>query len=203
MRATEILSGEHRVIEQVLTCLEKMTAQAVAQGRLEAHDARDALEFFRNFADRCHHGKEEHQLFPAMEKNGFFSPEAGPTAVMRYEHEDGRNHIRAMSEALEGAAQGDTTALRTFAAHAHAYVQMLREHIQKEDHCLFSMANNALSPADQEELLRQFEAVEHEEMGEGAHERYQAIADQLAERWGVTKAPVAGGHSGCGCHHHH
>ncbi len=70
MTPTEILSGEHRVIEQVLDCLEKMIQQSVGDGRLNGHAARQAVDFFRGFADRCHHGKEETHLFPAMESKG-------------------------------------------------------------------------------------------------------------------------------------
>ncbi len=49
---------EHRVIERVLTALEK------AAGRLESGLMRpgffvDAAEFIKGFADGCHHKKEE------------------------------------------------------------------------------------------------------------------------------------------------
>jgi hemerythrin-like domain-containing protein len=81
MRATEILTHEHRVIEQVLGCLEAMGAEARAAGRLDGAAAQDAVAFFRNFADRCHHGKEEVHLFPALEAKGF-PRDGGPTGVM-------------------------------------------------------------------------------------------------------------------------
>jgi len=76
MRSTEILQDEHRVIEQVLNCLEKMADQALVAGRLDESSAREALDFFQTFADGCHHHKEEDHLFPLMEarwhaKNGY------------------------------------------------------------------------------------------------------------------------------------
>src|SRR5512137_79380 len=95
MRATEILSEEHRVIEQVLSALEKMADETERTGELDVAGAKDAVDFFRNFADRCHHGKEEARLFPLLEQHGF-SPDCGPTAVMRLEHEQGRAHVRGM-----------------------------------------------------------------------------------------------------------
>src|SRR5574340_70938 len=131
MKPTDILSAEHRVIEQVLHCLEAMALQAVAQGRLDEQPARDAVAFLRNFADRCHHGKEEAQLFPAMEAKGF-SADCGPTSVMRLEHELGRGHVRAMEAAIGAAVAGDSAAVRQFADHAQSYVELLREHIRKE-----------------------------------------------------------------------
>jgi hemerythrin-like domain-containing protein len=202
MLPTQLLMDEHRVIEQVLTCLEAMTAEARSAGKLDGPHARDAVAFFRAFADQCHHGKEESQLFPLLESKGF-SPEEGPTGVMRREHDLGRGHVRAMNEAIEGAAQGDAGALNTFADHALAYVHLLRDHIGKEDQCLFPMANQALGEADQQALLAKFQHVEEEEMGAGTHEKFLAIADELADHYHVARAQTTPGHEGCGCHHHH
>jgi hemerythrin-like domain-containing protein len=201
MKPTEILSHEHRVIEQVLACLERMTQKIASEGRIDPQPARDAVAFFRNFADRCHHGKEEAHLFPAMEAKGF-SPDCGPTSVMRREHELGRLHVREMAAAIDGAAAGDAKAIERFVEHAESYVALLREHIQKEDHCLFAMANQALSESDQQKLSAAFEKVEAEEMGLGTHETYVKIADALAAEYGVPREATAAleGHA-CGCGH--
>lgn len=200
MQPTEILMNEHRVIEQVLNCLEAMTERALAERQLDTASARDAVDFFRNFADRCHHGKEEGQLFPLLERRGL-PREGGPTGQMLAEHEAGRTHIRGIEEAIARAEAGDSHAVNLFASHARGYVELLREHIQKEDHCLFAMAGALLSEEDQQELHRQFETVEHEHMGQGMHEKYLKIADALADRCGVSRATVAAAHSGCGCAH--
>ena len=199
MKPTEVLTGEHRVIEQVLDCLEKMAQNCAAEGRLDKTSAEQALDFFRNFTDRCHHGKEETHLFPAMEAKGF-PRQGGPTGVMLNEHEQGRAHIRGMVEAVEGAAAGESEALTQFVTHAHGYVRLLREHIEKEDHCLFAMANQALNEDEQQRLSEAFEHVEQEHMGLGTHEKYLRVADELAGRFGVGRT-VVNNPQGCGCHH--
>jgi len=187
MKPTEILSGEHRIIEQVLDCLEKMAQNCANEGRLDKTSAEQALDFFRNFADRCHHGKEETHLFPAMEAKGF-PRQGGPTGVMLCEHEQGRAHIRGMADAIEGAAAGESEAVSQFITHARAYVGLLREHIEKEDQCLFTMADQTLTADDQQRLLDAFEHVEHEHMTLGTHEKFLNLADELADRFGVTRA---------------
>lgn len=158
------------------------------------------LDFLKNFADRCHHVKEEEQLFPAMEARGF-SPTAGPTAMMRFEHDQGRSLMTTMFEAFRRGQQGDPTAFVRFDQAAHAYMKLLRSHIKKEDTCLFPMANNFLKDADDSELVQQFDAIEHEPRFEGKHEKYLALADELAERFGVTRAETAVCLAACGCHH--
>lgn len=194
MKPTEILTAEHRVIEQVLNVLEKMTAQAERSGALEKQDASDAVEFFRMFADKCHHGKEEAQLFPAMEAKGF-PRDGGPTGVMIHEHEQGRRHVRAMADAIE---KNDA---KEFARNGRAFIELLRQHIQKEDHCLFSMADQAFRPADQASLLAAFEAVERDHMGAGTHEKFLKLANDLADRYGVAHATQAETEQTCCCHH--
>ena len=82
MQPTDILMTEHRLIEQVLNCLEKIVQQAEAEKKLEKKSALEAIEFCRAFADGCHHAKEEAHLFPVMEANGF-SGGCSPVAVMR------------------------------------------------------------------------------------------------------------------------
>src|SRR5262245_60786760 len=100
MKATDILMDEHRVIEQVLNCLEKLADRCEAGETLDNTSASEALPFFRNFADRCHHGKEEGHLFPLLEARGF-SRQGGPTGVMLHEHEEGRGLLTAMARAVE------------------------------------------------------------------------------------------------------
>jgi hemerythrin-like domain-containing protein len=202
MKATEILTHEHRVIEQVLDCLEAMVREAKSAGRVDLPSAKDAVAFFRNFADRCHHGKEEVHLFPALEAKGF-PRDGGPTGVMLHEHEQGRAHVRGMDENIEAAAAGDTAALKQFIDHAEGYVALLREHIHKEDHILFRLTDQTLNEKEQQELLAAFQKVEVEEMGVGTHETYLRIAQELANRYGVSAAPAAAptGHFHCGCGH--
>ena len=100
MKATDILMDEHRVIEQVLNCLEKLADRCEATEVIDRASALKALAFFRNFADRCHHGKEEGHLFPLLEARGF-ARQRGPTGVMRHEHAEGRSLPAALARAVE------------------------------------------------------------------------------------------------------
>lgn len=176
--AVSILSGEHQVILQLLAALEAMATRSAA-GDLRADDARDALLVLRTFADTCHHGKEEHILFPALEAQ---VPGFGPTQVMRAEHVEGRALIRAMGEAVE---QSDASA---FAGAAHGYVDLLRNHIAKEDDILFRMAQAMLSPEQDAAILDEYRRIEHDDMGDGTHFRMLAIADRLAGTYGIARA---------------
>lgn len=201
MQPTDILMNEHRIIEQVLNCLERILDQCTSEKRLDTNSAKQAIEFFRGFADHCHHGKEEAKLFPVMEANGF-SGGCSPVAVMLREHELGRLYIQGMDAAIEPATGGDPESLKWFVQHGQSYVKLLREHIRKEDICLFPAANHRLTERDQEELLAAIQKIEAEEMAQGSHETYLRIANELADRFGVSRADVrsASGESGVVAH---
>ncbi len=189
MKPTELLRQEHRVIERVLDCLQETADRADAGKGFDSAAAHSMLEFFREFADRCHHGKEEGHLFPAMEAKGF-PREGGPTGVMLYEHEQGRELVRRMAEALQAFSAGDASAITAFTQSARAYCNLLRNHIDKEDQVLFVMAERTFDAEDQARLAAAFEKVEAEEIGAGVHEKYHRLADELAQRLGMTSGPA-------------
>ena len=201
-RPAQILMNEHRVIEQVLDCLEKMAERARGDGALAIEDARAAATFFRTFADACHHGKEEDLLFPLLEQKNGLTPTEGPTAVMRMEHDKGRALVGSMIEATDAyeaaeGAEGGALAAGDFARAADEFIYLLRGHIQKEDTCLFPIAEDLLSAGEFAGLEASFEAFERDGMGAGVHEGMLREADRLARAWGVDAAAAG---SGC-CGH--
>jgi hemerythrin-like domain-containing protein len=55
----------------------------------------------------------------------------------------------------------------------------LKDHIAKENLVLFPMADRTIPPDQQDAVAEGFEHVEHEETGEGIHEKYLALVDRL------------------------
>lgn len=178
MDPIETLMQEHRTIERVIDRLVDLVEAATGRGTLERQPAADALEFIRHFADGCHHAKEEGHLFAMMGDMGF-PREQGPLAVMLFEHEQGRACVQAMLANLEAASQGDATAVEQFAAAAHAYADLLRGHIQKEDQVLYPMAVRAMSAADYQALTARFLAQDAQDRATGQPQKCLALAEEL------------------------
>lgn len=172
---TQLLSNEHRVIERVLAVVEKLTAVPIDES---LGIWKKALEFIRNFADQCHHLKEEKVLFPAMEAHGI-PREGGPIGMMLLEHEEGRGYVRSMLAAVERLEAKDRGAQESLLRNAKAYLRLLKEHIQKEDEILFRMADEVIPKEMQKQLLNTFEEYEIQEMGAGVHEKYLRVAQEL------------------------
>ena len=178
MKATEILMEEHRVIERVLSTLEKAAQRLDRGDNIRPAFFIDVADFIKGFADGCHHKKEENVLFPAMVAGGL-SNESGPIAVMLAEHEEGRRLTREMRQAAEGLQRGDITAKNLIIQNALGYVNLLRQHIAKENNVLFPMAERVIPQERHQKITEDFEHIEHEETGEGIHEKYLGLADRL------------------------
>jgi hemerythrin-like domain-containing protein len=99
MGPLEDLRAEHEGILLMLRILERVCERMVPGGRLDVIHLDQIMELFIVFVDRCHHGKEEEFLFPALEEAGI-PREGGPIGVMLKEHAAGRTCVRQMKETL-------------------------------------------------------------------------------------------------------
>jgi hemerythrin-like domain-containing protein len=178
MKATQTLSEEHRVIERVLTALETGAWLLHQDSTFKADFFIQATDFIKGFADGCHHKKEEGVLFKAMIENGM-PQEGSPVACMLHEHELARTYTRGLRTAAERLQKGDQAARPEVVQNARRYAALLRQHIGKEDQVLFPMADQIIPINQHDAVWEGFEHVEHEETGEGVHEKYLALADRL------------------------
>lgn len=185
MKATQVLRDEHEGILAMLAVVES-AAKRLQSGKEIPNDLMtNAVQFFRNFADRCHHGKEEDELFPLLEQRGV-PKQGGPIGVMLAEHDQGRAFIRGLSDAADQYAKGDNAAVPALVRNALGYVDLLRQHIWKENNVLFPMADQVLSAGEQDQLFAAFEKIEATRTGPGEHERYHAMIaeyQKIAASW--------------------
>ncbi|NJC88925.1 MAG: cation-binding protein [Desulfuromonas sp.] len=149
---TRVMMDEHQLILRMITLVEQNTA-LLEQGKFR--DWRfflDAVDFIRNYADRFHHAKEEDVLFKALVNNGMPAKQS-PIEAMQIEHEQGRAHVRALEIAARQALAGAVGEIPVLAAHAKGYAQLLRSHIDKEDHILYPLAERILPQEVRADML--------------------------------------------------
>src|SRR3990167_8805692 len=128
------------------------------------------MAFIKNFVDKCHHGKEEDLLFPAMEEAGIPKKE-GPIGMMLMEHDMGRGYVKGMRENISNPEK--------FIADARGYIELLRQHIEKENNILYQMADTNISQTKDSELLREFDKLELERIGPGKHKEFHKMLERL------------------------
>jgi hemerythrin-like domain-containing protein len=180
-RPTDILRAEHQLILRALDLL--AAAAALTERGAGLPDAwwTDAVAWIREFADTNHHGKEEDRLFPALVKAGV-PGEGGPVGVMLAEHAEGRTLVGAIAS---GAGAARARAARGFA-------NLLRAHIDKEDHVLFQIADAVLEEDVQARLAREFaelaDALGPRVSLDGARARLDVLAAALGDAAAVATA---------------
>jgi hemerythrin-like domain-containing protein len=175
--ASEDLKSEH---EAILLGLQILVAQVQLidnQQQIELDDARELVNFFQLFADRCHHGKEEGFYFPNIVKVA----EPGQDLLIKLlldEHAAGRKLVTQMRQAVTGPFM-----LESYSNAAAAYEQLLREHIDQENNVLFAIGDHAIPPDEQSQILDSFTSYENEVMGPGIHEKLYELLDQLEAKY--------------------
>lgn len=182
MYATQDLRNEHEGVKVALAVLDYFSNEIRTERVINLGDLELLIDFLKTFVDRCHHGKEEDLLFPALEKAGI-PRENGAIDVMLADHTQGREYIRIMNEAIPGLREGDPESQSTFVSAARGYSCLLHNHIVKENEVLFVMAEQNLTPQVHEELVIGFDKIEQERIGPGVHERYHALLDRLSNEY--------------------
>lgn len=111
--------------------------------------AKSAWEVFERRMRR-HFAMEEEVLFPDLEAVTGMPPFAGPTAVMRMEHEQ----MRGVLDQMAGeAAKGNFVSL---ADHGDTLLMLIQQHNVKEEGILYPMADQALPWPDLEGRLSKY-----------------------------------------------
>jgi len=193
MLATESLKEEHQVILRMIKVL-IVASDKLERGENVSLDVfKKAVDFIKTFADLCHHRKEQDTLFPALRERGI-PRHGGPIAVMLMEHEQGRCYVKGLAEALAKYEGCEKTAKSVIVENARGYADLLDRHIYKEDNILYPMGDKVLSESDNRELLEKFEKIEKEVIGEGKHEYYLHMIEELEKELGISGGEMKNEH---------
>jgi len=172
---TQRLKDEHQLILRMLALLEK-NAALTAQGSFRDYRFYlDGVDFIRNYADRFHHAKEEDILFEALIENGM--PRANsPVAAMLMEHDLGRAFVRGMEEAATRALNGEAGQDEAIVTNARGYLELLREHISKEDEILYPLAERVIPEQMRDGIVAGYQKA-GENAAEGLEAHYLAVVE--------------------------
>src|SRR5215469_10952710 len=149
MKCTELLIQDHKAILRALDVLEQMARRVEKHQVLEHDDVESLLRFLRSFADDYHQCKEESALFPELRR--VLPTPKGPVEQMLFEHDQERSLVEAIEDALFTKKGPD------FVHFARRLMDVLRDHIRKEDHILFEIVERSLSPEQDESVAMEFE----------------------------------------------
>jgi hemerythrin-like domain-containing protein len=84
---------------------------------------------------------------------------------------------------MEAAVGNKGISKEAFIKEASAYVDLLRLHIEKEDTLLFPNGDSHLTDSTQKKLLKDFENLEKNVIGEGRHEELHSILERFTKKY--------------------
>ena len=179
---TQRLKDEHQLILRMLALLEK-NALLTEQGSFKDYRFYlDGVDFIRNYADRFHHAKEEDILFEKLIENGM--PRANsPVAAMLMEHDLGRAFVRGMEEAATRALAGEADQEGAIVSNARGYLELLREHISKEDEILYPLAERVIPAEMRESIVEGYRKAE-EKAAQGLEAHYREVVEAYERKRG-------------------
>ncbi|HEY3250054.1 MAG TPA: hemerythrin domain-containing protein [Ignavibacteria bacterium] len=170
-KSIEILYNEHDIIKSVINYREKIAALANSNPELYKKTILELINFFRNYADKFHHYKEEKLLFPLMcEKNDMLKDSI--IQEMLENHEDFRKLVKSIESAADSGNYEESSKLM------FKYTEMLLDHIAVEDHELFQMAEMLFDEKELEKLYYDFQDIDRELGLESKHD-FERMEEKL------------------------
>jgi len=181
-----VLRSEHEAISHLLDSLDGIAGRIRADDVVPKDDLLDAMIVASDFADRCHQGKEEDVLFPALVKA---SPR-GPEIVGRLTAE--HMSLRKLIDAIRMTIPDTSTrkaARKSLVRSLTAYSKLLREHMRLEHQVLLPEVERAIPKEERARIAQAFVRVERDIIGLGMHAAYDSIIQRLAAEY--RRAPQA------------
>jgi len=176
-----VLKEEHEAIELLLSSVEGMAGTLNGKGAYPRKDLESALTIVTEFADKCHHAKEERTLFPVLSKA---SPKVGAELARRLtsDHIAFRKLVGTMKEQTS-KGETDETVRALLSKNLDTYARLLREHIRIENTELLPEVERSIPEAERHRLAAEFERIEAEEIGAGVHDKYHHMIHKLADAY--------------------
>lgn len=166
MQVIEHIKREHalirRVVERARTCLTPLDRPVL----------QECLEFFREFGELAHDRPEEHVLFSALAE---LAPNlaGGALQEIQHQHELARTYLREAFEASHRGAEGRAE----FVAGTHKFIDVMQAHLRREDEVLAQLAQVALPPSRDVELVHHMREVRRELVDDETYTRWVSVAE--------------------------
>jgi hemerythrin-like domain-containing protein len=162
------LMVEHRLIEKMVNLLKKEIIRIKKDGYLNSKFIDSAVDFFRIYADKTHHGKEEDILFKAMAKKPMSSDMKNMMDELIKDHITARLQVSALAE-----CKNNDKAIEIM----QSLIALYPPHIQKEDIMFFPKSMKLLSEEEQDAMTKEFYEFDRKMI----HTKYKSVVEALSK----------------------
>ena len=175
MMPAGLLMIEHRLIERAMGAMKAELVRMTEQQRVDAAFIDLALDFFKTYADRCHHGKEEDILFRDLAEKPLSEAHRKVMDGLVEDHVYGRRTIGKLMLEKDRWIRGDRGGLTGAVACIKDLTEFYPRHIEKEDKHFFIPVMEYLSKAEQDGMIQAFAEFDRKMI----REKYGSVVEQL------------------------
>lgn len=168
------LMVEHRLIERMVRLLNEELVNIRKNNKPNLVFLDTAVDFFRTYADRLHHGKEEDILFKGLATKKLSLEHKGIVNELFCEHVSGRENVARLAIAKEKYATGDTSVLNDILISLERLSQLYPAHIEKEGKHFFLPSMKYFTKKEQGDMLEKFREFDRNII----HEKYKEVIEQ-------------------------
>lgn len=167
---------EHRLIERMVKLLKTQRSYIDQNHKADPAFLYNAIDFFRTYADRCHHGKEEDILFKALAEKGMSQEHSLMLDTLLKEHVIARKIISRLAGAVNNYRDGEPVmALEDIKGCLDELIQLYPSHIEKEDKHFFLPCMDYFSKQERDAMLERFWKFDQELI----HEKYKNLVEEF------------------------
>ena len=152
----EVLISEHKLILQTVELVKKETKKVDANKKVDPLFIGTIVDFFRTYADRFHHGKEEGILFSELSRKQLNEAHNKMMNELVMEHAFARRTVTELEHANELYVLGKPDAVEKVLELLDTLVHLYPMHIDKEDNNFFFPVMAYFSEHEQKEMLSSF-----------------------------------------------
>lgn len=163
MTALDKLKDDHKLIRRYLDNISIAHDFLVDRETVPESVVDKIIEFSKIFMNKYHHFREEYILFIhlAKKKGGEIDPQI---VSLRDQHERSRNLVSQIKSAKKGYAKGEEVATTQLVENFGYYVSLERQHIGRENHVFYPMAEQTFSDEDMGLMDSEFKDFEDKQV---------------------------------------
>ena len=147
---------EHRLIERMIPCLKKEKTRLEEKRCIDCSFLNQTVDFFRMYADKCHHGKEEDILFKALVDKEISPEHKKVIASLMEDHKYGRSLIKKLDSIKDNDANDISESVEAVLKILDELLCLYPRHIQTEDDELFIPAMDYFDEEEQQRMRDEF-----------------------------------------------
>ena len=175
MKPIGILMREHRIMERMIALLQKERDAVQASGKIRSDFLAVAVDFFRIYGDKSHHGKEEDILFRRLSEKSLSIEHRRTMSLLIDDHNTARSYIRMLDGGRERSLKNSPGAAREIIDTIEKIRLLYTKHIETEEKHFFYPAMDYFTEEEQAQMIQDF--YEYDQTFD--KEKYESMVKQF------------------------